>query len=333
MRMGKTHSKLSALEREKIAVSLAQGISKREIARLLGRSDSTIREEVKRNRWKDGYVAVHAQAETVKRVARARKRHPLKNKSVYKYVRKKLHKGWSPEQISGRLKLKHPGNRYWYIHHETIYRYIYDSANQEKELWEYLPRKQKKRKKKGGRKVHRSRIPDRVSIHERPVEIGAREVFGNWKGDSIEGKAHKGGIHTQVERKTRLTLAFLLPDLTAEQTVKAVQKVFSRLPQQAKQSTTLDNGKEFTNHKQFGLSAYFADPYSSWQRGTNENTNGLIRRYLPKKTDLTKVTQQELDDIIWELNNRPRKCLGYLTPQEAYEKELTKLGARIPTRM
>ena len=333
MRMGKTHSKLSALEREKIAIWLAQSVSKREMARRLVRSDSTIREEVNRNRWKEGYVAVHAQAETIKRKKKAGHRYPLKNKSVYKYVLKKLRSGWSPEQVAGRLKLKHPNNKYWHIHHETIYRHIYDPDNRAKELWEYLPRKQKKRRKKGGRKVHKSRIPDRVSIHERPGEIETREVFGHWEGDSIEGRAHKGGIHTQVERKTRLTLASMLPDLTAKQTARAAKKVFFSLPQEAKQSTTLDNGKEFTNHQQFGLPTYFADPYSSWQRGTNENTNGLIRRYLPKKTDLTKVTQQELNDIIWELNNRPRKCLGYLTPQEAYENELNKLGARIRIRM
>jgi IS30 family transposase len=331
--MGKTHSKLTAFERENIAIWLGQEISKREIARRLGRSDSSIRDEIKRNGFGNHYVAVHAQAKAEKRIVAARFRHPLKNKSVYSYVLKKLRCGWSPEQIAGRLKLKKPNNQYWHIHHETIYRFIYAQKNKTKALWEYLPRKQKKRKSKCCRKAQRVRIPDRVSIHERPSEIENRLVFGHWEGDSIEGKAHKGGMHTEVERKTRFTMATFLKTLMAEETAMTASQMYRDLPPEAKKSTTLDNGKEFTKHKKIGITTYFADPYSSWQRGTNENTNGLIRRYLPKKTDFSKVTQKGLDDIIWEINNRPRKCLGYYTPQEAFEKELKIIGARIPARM
>jgi len=333
MRMEKKHNKLTALERENIAIWLSQKVSKRKIARRLNRSDSTIRDEISRNGFGEYYVAVHAQSKSQKRVIKARSRHPLKNKSVYGYVLKKLKSGWSPEQIAGRLKLKKPDNLYWHIHHETIYRFIYDEENKDKALFEYLPRKQKRRKKKYGRKAQRIRIPDRVSIHDRPNEIESRLIFGHWEGDSIEGKAHKNGMHTEVERKTRMTLAKFVLDLTAQETANAAFQMFGDLPSLAKKSTTLDNGKEFTKHRQFGLTTYFADPYSSWQRGTNENTNGLIRRYLPKKTDFTKVTQTELDDIIWEINNRPRKCLGFRTPQEAFEEELQIIGARIPSRM
>lgn len=196
-------------------------------------------------------------------------------------------------------------------------------------MWEYLPRKQKRRRKKYGRKSQRIRIPDRVSIHDRPSAIEDREVFGHWEGDSVESKAHKGGMHTEIERKTRFTMATFLKTLEAEETAQVASKMYCDLPKQAKLSTTLDNGKEFAKHKKIGISTYFCDPYSSWQRGTNENTNGLIRRYLPKKTDFSKVTQQELDDIIWEINNRPRKCLGFYTPQEMFEKELLTIGARI----
>lgn len=331
--MGKTHTKLSALEREKIAIWLSHGESKREIARRLGRSDSSIRAEIKRNSFKGHYVAIHAQSVAEKRVKEARKRHPLKNKSVYKYVMKKLRSGWSPEQIAGRLKLMKPENKYWHLHHETIYRYIYAKENKEKKLWEYLPRKQKRRKKKYGRKTHRSRIPDRVSIHHRPKEVEDRTEFGHWEGDSIEGKGHRGGIHTEVERKTRFMMASFLKNLTADETAGKASQMFRNLPKQAKKSTTLDNGKEFVKHKEFGLATYFADPYSSWQRGTNENSNGLIRRYLPKKTDFFKYQQWELDDMIAEINNRPRKCLGFKTPQEAFEEELKAIGARIPSRM
>jgi transposase, IS30 family len=266
-------------------------------------------------------------------MVRARARHPLKNKSVYKYVLRKLRYGWSPEQISGRLRLMKPNNPYWHIHHETIYRYIYATENKEKNLFEYLPRKQKKRKRKYGRKTHRSRIPDRVSIHDRPEEVKNRNEFGHWEGDSIEGKGHRGGIHTEVERKTRFMMATFIKDLTAGDTSNKASQMFRDLPIRAKKSTALDNGKEFVKHKQFGLPTYFCDPYSSWQRGTNENSNGLIRRYLPKKADFSNYQQWELDDMIAEINNRPRKCLGFRTPQEVFEEELKAIGARIPIRM
>src|SRR3989339_2160466 len=322
MRMGKRHCKLTAVEREKIVIYLSQNLSKRAIAKKFGRSDSTIRDEINRNRFGEYYVAVHAQARSEKIKSKSSKRHPLKNKSVYKFVLKKLRSGWSPEQISGRLKLEHPSNQYWQIHFETIYRFIYAKENQGKAMFEYLPRKQKRRKQKYGRKTQKIRIPDRISIHDRPTSIETRLEFGHWEGDSVVGRAHRGGIHTEVERKTRLVVAKLIATLEAKVTARVANKIFNSLPEQARQSTTVDNGLEFTDHKQFGITTYFADPYSSWQRGTNENTNGLIRRYLPKKTDFSKMTQAELDDIIWEINNRPRKCLGFHTPQEAFEKEL-----------
>lgn len=331
--MGKRHCKLTAIEREKIAIYLSAGLSKRAIAKKLNRSESTIRDEVERNRFGEYYVAVNAQAHSERIKSKSSKRHPLKNKSVYKFVLKKLHSGWSPEQIAGRLKLEHPNNPYWHIHFETIYRFIYAKENKVKALFEYLPRKQKRRKKKYGRIAQRSRIPDRVSINDRPIEIESRLTFGHWEGDSVESKAHRGGMHTEVERKTRFTMAELIQTLSAQETAKAANKMFEKLPYKARLSTTLDNGKEFVKHKQFGITTYFADPYSSWQRGTNENTNGLIRRYLPKKTDMSLMTQSELDDIIEEINNRPRKCLGFRTSREAFEKELKVIGARIQLRM
>jgi len=331
--MSKKHKKIQPDERDKISIWLAQDISIREIGRRLGRSPGSISDEIKRNSFKGHYVAIHAQSKANNRAKESRKRHPLKNSSVYSYVMKKLRSGWSPEQISGRLALKKPDNPHWQIHHETIYRYIYDPENKAKELWEYLPRKQKRRKKKYGRKTHRSRIPDRISIHQRPESVENRQEFGHWEGDSIESKNHKGGIHTEVERKTRFMIASFVKDLTAGETTNKASQMFRGLPKQAKKSTTLDNGKEFVKHKGFGIPTYFCDPYSSWQRGTNENSNGLIRRYLPKKTDFSKFEQWELNDMITEINNRPRKCLGYYKPREAFERELQSISVRIPSRM
>jgi IS30 family transposase len=322
--------KLKPFERDELARLHNTGLSIRSIAKILNRSPSTISRELKRNRFKKYYVSIHAQSLANTRKSQAGKRHPLKNKSVYKYALKKLRLGWSPEQIAGRLKLIHPHNPHWHIHWETIYRFIYSKENQNKKLWEYLPRKQKKRRKKHGRKAHRVRIPDRVSIHLRSKEVETRLVFGHWEGDSIEGKNHRSGIHTQVERKTRFLKARLVNRLSASEALIAQAKIFSPLPKSAKKSTTVDNGKEFTNHKQFELPVFFCDPYASWQKATNENTNGLIRRYLPKKTDFRKITQDELDDIIWEINNRPKKCLGFRTPQEEFNKEL---GVAIGSRM
>lgn len=326
-------SKILPIERDKIALWHSQNISLREIARRLNRNVTSVSREIKRNSFGKYYVAIHAQAKWEKKKSKAGNRHPLKNKSVYKYVFKKLRSGWSPEQIAGRLKLKKPNNSYWHIHHETIYRFIYAKENKQKNLWEYLPRKQKRRRKKHGRKAQRSRIPDRVSIHSRPTEIENRAVFGHWEGDSVEGRAHQGGIHTEVERKTRFMLAKFVKDLTAQETADKASQMFRHLPEAAKKSTTLDNGKEFVKHKQFNIPTFFCDPYASWQRGTNENSNGLIRRYLPKKTDFKGIEQSELNDIINEINNRPRKCLGYYTPREVFEKELQTISARIPSRM
>jgi len=324
--MQKTH-RLTSGERDRIALWYSRKFSIRRIVKKLGRNPSTISREVRRNRYGNHYVAIHAQNKSKARKVKAGKRQPLKDSMIYSYVMSGLRKGWSPEQISGRLSLDFPDKS---IHWETIYRYVHCDEGKKKMLYEYLPRKHRKRSKKYGRKVSRSRIPDRVSIHKRPTEIENREVFGHWEGDSVVGKWHKSGLHTEVERKTRYLKAQLIKNFTAKETVKAQKRMFHALPKQAKKSTTVDNGVEFTNHKKFNLPVFFCDPYASWQKATNENTNGLIRRYLPKKTDFRTIKQQDLDDIVEEINNRPRKCLSYKTPSEVFNKEL---GVAIGMRM
>ena len=308
--------KVTEEERDRIAVLHAQRVGVREIGRLLERNHTTISRELKRNRFGEGYNAIHAQKVAAERKQKAGRRYPLKNQSTYAYVLEKLRWGWSPEQIAGRLALER-GEKV--LCHETIYRFIYRKALKEDRLWEYLPRKQKHRHKYYGRKSQRSRIAQRVSIHERPEAITNRQELGHWEGDTIEGRGHKGGIHTEVERVSRFLLAAKVPAITSEATIAVQKELFAQLPEQLRRSTTLDNGRENHLHMQLqelAMATYFADPYSSWQRGTNENTNGLVRRYLPKKTVFTTLSPEELADIVWEINNRPRKVLQYRKPIE-----------------
>ena len=337
--MKQHHSKLTTQDRDNLARWQAQGVSMREMARRLGRSVSTISDEFRKGGKAGGeYVAIRAQRLSNLRKAKSYVRPPLKNDWLYAYVHARLGDGWSPEQISGRLKRDYPGEKTRHINHETIYRYIYAEENRDLQLWEYLPRKQKKRRKQGGRKTCRSRIPNRVSIHQRPVTVAERAEFGHFEGDSIEGRrVHKDGIHTEVERKSRKTFARKVDRIASAETLSAQLAIFATLPPGSRLSTTLDNGKEHSRHEQLttdlGTNVYFADPYSSWQRGTNEYHNGLLRRYLPKQTDFSNLTQEELDDIVEEINNRPRKCLDYATPNEVFSEELIKAGVRIESRM
>lgn len=319
---------LSPQDRDNIAVMVGAGTSKREIGRLLGFDHTTIGREIKRNRWGDTYVAIHAQAVTDDRKQTAGKRYPLKDPLTQAYVIKHLRWGWSPEQISGRLKRRNGGHTV--ICPETIYAFIYAPDNKHLELWEDLPRKQKHRKLQHGRKSQRVRIPDRVSIHARPEEVEEREEVGHWEADSVIGRQTKGAvIHTAVERKTRFLIAKLLPAKSASETIAAQLAIFQAMPAFMRQSVTTDNGSEFAQHVKLhslGMDTYFADPYCSGQRGTNENHNGLLRRYLPKKTSFQGLTQSELNDMVAEINHRPKKCLAYQTPAEALQYELTKKG-------
>lgn len=316
-------AKINLAEREQISILKSKGYGVREVARRLGRSPGTISEEIKRNGLiGEEYSAVNAQwsAETRKK-EKYRKRQLLKNRMIYEYTLDKLRYGWSPEQISGRLRKEHPNDKFWHIHFETIYRFIYTKENKAERLWEFLPRKQGKRKKKGGRGVRRLRIAQRVSIHARSEAANKREEFGHWEGDTVEGLGHRNGIHTEVERVSRFLEARKVSAITSEEGIFAQISIFSSQPKVARKSTTLDNGRENHFHMglhKYGMKTYFADPYSSWQRGTNENHNGLLRRYLPKGTDMSKVSEEELQDIVAEINNRPKKVLGFKTSAEVY---------------
>jgi len=329
----KTHRKLSSQERDKIAYWHAIGESVREIARRLKRSPSSISDELKRNKVEGIYHSIHAQKATEGRKRNSHKKYLLKTRSVLKsYVLEKLGLGWSPEQIAGRLRKEiTEGIRSSeeYINHESIYQYIYDTEQKELRLWELLPRSHKKRRRWLGRRSWAVKIPRRVSIRERPELINTREEFGHWEGDTVVGDKHKTGIHTEVERISRLLFAYQVPRIRAKETYLAQLCIFSSLPKQARKSTTLDNGGENYLHtglqNELGMQTYFADPYSSWQRGTNEYTNGLLRRYFPKKTDFRDVSQDEINRVVHRLNNIPRKVLHYKTPTEVFTEQLSQL--------
>ena len=323
----KKKSKLTAFERDKIAIGLASKVSLRQIARELERSVSTVSDEVRRNSVGGRYHSTLAHQKSQERNLKSRRLNPLKSPSIYSYVVRKLRSGWSPEQISGRLKKDNKGKTV--ICHETIYRYIYSKQAKNKHLSEYLARHHYKRRSWHGRHVYRRGIPNRVSIDLRPEVVNQRSVFGHWEADVVEGKAHKGGIVTLLERKTRYYQAKLIPNIDSEYGFKAQKHILVSFPQKARQSVTFDNGKENYNHeklaKQLNLKTYFCDPRCAWQKGANENHNGILRRYIPKKTDLTTVSQLELDSIVYEINNRPRKCLDYQTSSEAMLEELQYL--------
>jgi IS30 family transposase len=319
------HHKLTAQERDLIALWKGGGVSLREIARRLERSPSTISDEIRKNSYRDEagvafYVAIHAQAKADKRKLNARKRQPLKSQEIFAYVVDKVKRGWSPEIIAGRLRKEYGRT---VICHETIYAFIYSRNNRSQRLalWEYLPRGQKKRRKQYGRRVKRVLIPGRTSIHSRPARADARQEIGHWEADTMEGKAHRNGIHAEVERLARKVYLMKIIRINGEETIMVQQKIFARLPVDLRKSVTHDNGKENSRHqrlKALGLSTYFCDPYSAWQKGSVENTIGLVRRYLPKGTDLTDITQEELNEIADELNNRPKKVLNYNTPNEVF---------------
>lgn len=328
------HSKLTIGERDQLACWKAQGVSNGECARRLGRAVSTIGRELKRNSEQGVYAAIRAQSKAWGRAEKsAHSKQPLKNAKVYGYVTERLRDGWSPDQIAGRMELEHPDDPSWRITDETIYRWVYDPNQAEQRWWEYLRRKQKKRRKRNGRGVRRSRIPDRISIRERPAAVNDRREVGHWEGDTLEGKGHRDGLHTEVERLSRFLVARKVGAITSPATLAVQHQIFAELPPQLRRSTTLDNGRENHLHaqlRQLDMQTYFADPYSAWQRGTNENGNWHLRRYFPKGADFTAVPDDQLQDVVDEINDRPRKILGYATARETLARLwLNELGVAI----
>lgn len=312
---------LKEADRKVIEVLLKRGESQTEIAKELGVNKSTISREINNRSTPNGYFADIAQLdyEGNREITKKNARKIIHSKTR-NYILSKLQVGWSPEQISGKMKRDGKEDR---ICHETIYRFIYDESYCKREkLHQYLRRGKKKRTKWKGRGTKKSKIPNRTSISKRPEVANERSEFGHWEGDSVI-YPNKKAINTVNELKTGLVEFTKLERKTADLTAKAM---ISKLRDYETKTLTLDNGTEFTNHedvtKEIGVVTYFCHPYSSWERGANENANGLLRGYLPKRYNIDELTQGELDDIAKELNNRPRKRLGYMTPAEAYQQEL-----------
>lgn len=312
------YTQLTAADRGAIEILLHEQYSVREIGEKLGRSPSTISREINKRSTPTGYHAQAAQGHYQKQRQRCKPPKKLDHSKRQKYVVAKLQLGWSPEQISGRMKLVEPD--WLYVCPETIYQWLYEDpwAYQDEKLYQYLRYGRKKRKKHIGRRTHRSKIPNRVSINLRPKVVDKRKEVGHWEGDSVI-YPHKMAINTINELTTGLVAFTKLDRKTAKLTAVAMINQLCRYPAK---TLTLDNGSEFARHEEvsqeIGISVYFADPYASWQRGSNENSNMLLRGYLPKKHNIRDLTQDELDDIAEELNNRPRKRLGYYTPNEKY---------------
>lgn len=300
--------------------------SLREIARRLGRHHTSISREIKRNGPKYSPDAVYwyhfTQPVAAKRRHQARSHHRQNTPSLVKYIDEKLRLDWPPEAIAARLRLEYPDDRHMRISHETIYRWVYLDASQDGDLHTHLRRRHKKRRRQTRYGSGRRFIPGRVSIDQRPAIVGTRERFGDWEGDTVEGAKGTGCLATHVERKSRYLVAVKLADKKAATMNAQSIKAFWRIPRTMRQTLTVDNGKEFSQFKELesktGLTVYFADPYAAWQRGTNENTNGLLRHYFPKGIDFQTVSEEELDLIIKKVNHRPRKCLDYRTPHEVF---------------
>lgn len=314
---------LTDKERYQIEFFIQEKLLQKEIAERLDKDESCISRELKRNSTNGVYIAEIA----IKMTSERRKRTKLKKFTdfVKEEIFEHLKNHWSPEQISGRMKKDKIAS----ISHEQIYQYIDEDRKSGGNLYLYLPHRGKKYKKrniKGRRKVWKTAKP-RTSISERPSRVSAKKEALHWEGDTVESKGHSGGVATLVEMKAKYTLIRKVEDKSAETMKDVIIRSFIKCPDLIR-SLTLDNGTEFALHdliaKQLNTVVYFANPYSPWQRGLNENTNGLLRRFYPKGTDFSKISDRELLKTQDMLNNRPRKCLGYMTPNEAFMKEVLK---------
>jgi IS30 family transposase len=319
----KRYKQLSYKERYQIYALIKEGLNYTQISNNIGVHKSTISREIRRN--SDSKQAYNPEIASIRAFAR----HKYKNKfikltkNVQRHIKRYLKLEWTPEQISAILKAK----GITYISHESIYQYIYNNKANGGKIYKYLPRKMKKYNKRDSIYISRGQISNRVSISKRPRIVDKKLRVGDFEVDTIIGKYHQGAIVTIVDRKSKFTIMRKVPTKEAQGVTTAIIELLRPI-KDVIHTITSDNGKEFSAHqkiaKELDIDFYFCDPYSSWQRGLNENTNGLIRRFLPKKTDFSIVSNREILMIQNRLNNRPRKTLGFKTPSEVFLKEIAR---------
>jgi IS30 family transposase len=324
---------LALAEREEVSRAVAAGHSMRSMATSLGRAPSTISREIARNGGQGCYRASRAEQAAWDRARRPKTCKLAENRTLAHIVANKLQVQWSPEQIAGWLQRTYPGDESYQVSHETIYRSLFIQARGalKKELLEHLRRTRVMRRSRHHTQKtdNHGRITDAVSISERPATVEDRALPGHWEGDLLFGSKNSQ-IATLVERHTRYVMLVKVASKDTETVIDALIKNARKLPQELYQSLTWDRGKEMADHKRFTLATdikvYFCDPQNPWQRGTNENTNGLLRQYFPKGTDIAAYSQAKLNAVARRLNERPRKTLNYETPAERYRQSVASIG-------
>jgi IS30 family transposase len=326
-------SALTLIEREEISRAVVERQSIRSIAARLGRAPSTVSREIKRNGGKSDYRAAEADSAAWGRALRPKQCKLAENRALARIVADKLRRMWSPEQIAGWLKLTYPCDANQHLSHETIYRSLFIQARGalRKELLQHLrrPRGMRRSRHYTQKSATHGQIVGAVSISDRPASVEDRAVPGHWEGDLLCG-SRNSQIATLVERKTRYVMLVKVIGKDTKTVVNALIKHARKLPQELYKSLTWDRGSELAGHKRFTLATdikvYFCDPRSPWQRGSNENTNGLLRQYLPKGIDISSYSQAKLNALARQLNQRPRKTLGFQTPAEMFGQTVALTG-------
>ena len=324
---------LTLAEREEISRGIVAQQSIRSMATLLGRSPSTVSREVCRNGGYDDYRAAQADKNAWARARRPKRCKLAMSPRLHRAVARKLRLNWSPQQIAGWLKKAHPGDESYHVSHETIYRSLFVQARGvlKKELMQHLRSKRTIRRSKHAKQKGdgRGQITDIVSISERPASVEDRAVPGHWEGDLLSGSKNSH-IATLVERHTRYVMLAKVANKDTQTVINALIKQAKKLPAELYKSLTWDRGKELADHRRFTLATdidvYFCDPQSPWQRGSNENTNGLLRQYFPKGTDLSVHSQAHLNKVARQLNERPRQTLEFETPAERFNACVASTG-------
>jgi transposase, IS30 family len=328
--MGRLYEQLKPEERAIVMLMDREGSSIRAMARVLKRSPSTISREIARHRVV-GQSYDASRTGTRARAHRVQRRKPPKlgpDTILFGVVEHFLREGWSPEQIAGTMKCLYRDQPEQRVSHETIYNalYVMPKGELRTDLLNCLRQKRRTRRPRARGADRRGQIQDMRSLHVRPPEVEDRLIPGHWEGDLIKGAFNRSAIGTLVERSSRLVMLVWVENASAMATLEGFSRVLNGVPEPMRKTLTYDQGKEMSEHQRLtamtGVAVFFADPHSPWQRGSNENTNGLLREYLPKGTDLSRYTQDALNAIAWKLNNRPRKIHGFRTPLQVYNDRL-----------